>query len=325
MRVAERHRNRLVAHNLLKGSQVDACHSETARERVLQVVPSEIVDTCILLEANAAPAGGLEGAGGASGAGGICGGGRVFSHSPFKNLIWIPASAGIASLNSQTRDLGGILGIELKNNLRIHHYRRVKRIFDLAVALPALLASLPIFALYALFIGLADPGPVFFTQPRVGFGGRKFRVLKLRTMYQNAAQRLGTLLERDPQARAHWETHFKLRRDPRVLPFLGSLVRRFSLDELPQFWNVFRNEMSVVGPRPFPLYHLSSFPDSFRSLRRTVRPGLTGFWQVSARSDADLETQESLDTYYIRNWSLWLDLYIVFRTAGTVVTGRGAY
>jgi lipopolysaccharide/colanic/teichoic acid biosynthesis glycosyltransferase len=128
-----------------------------------------------------------------------------------------------------------------------------------------------------------------------------------------------------PGLSQEWEEHFKLPRDPRIIPWIGSFLRRSSLDELPQLWSVVIGEMSLVGPRPFPQYHLERFPTEFRELRRRVRPGLSGMWQVMVRSNGGIREQQEYDTYYIHNWSLWLDLYVLARTGFAVLAGRGAY
>jgi lipopolysaccharide/colanic/teichoic acid biosynthesis glycosyltransferase len=167
-------------------------------------------------------------------------------------------------------------------------------------------------------------GSPFYAQLRAGKDGRLIKVWKLRTMYPAAEERLEQYLSSNPAARLEWERYFKLTTDPRILPGVGHFLRRTSLDELPQIFNVIKGEMSLVGPRPFPKYHLDQFDTSFQSLRSSVIPGITGLWQVSARSDGDLEVQQALDTYYIRNWSIWIDFYILFRTFGAVVAGRGA-
>jgi lipopolysaccharide/colanic/teichoic acid biosynthesis glycosyltransferase len=224
--------------------------------------------------------------------------GATFSH-----VIVIPNLFGIGTLWVSTRDLGGVLGLEVRQNL----------------------LAVPIVAAAALWIRLVSPGPALFRQEREGANGRTIRIFKLRTMYLGAEELLATHLAENPAAREEWNRYFKLKHDPRIRPGIGRLLRRTSLDELPQIWNVFRGEMSIVGPRPFPVYHLDQFREDFRQMRRRVIPGITGLWQVSSRSEGDLKVQESLDTYYIRNWSPWLDLHILIRTIGAVLFAKGAY
>jgi Undecaprenyl-phosphate galactose phosphotransferase WbaP len=243
----------------------------------------------------------------------------------FPHVILVPDLFGVQSLWVSARDLAGVLGLEVKKNLLVRRNRLLKRTLDYLLGLPLFLASLPFLALFALWIKWVSPGPAFYAQEREGYMGRTIRVWKLRTMYPDAERRLEEFLGRNPEAREEWERFFKLKNDPRVLPGIGHFLRKTSLDELPQLWNVLKGEMSLVGPRPFPRYHLEKFRPEFRELRRSVLPGLTGLWQVSARSEGDLEVQEALDTYYIRNWSIWLDLYILARTVWVVLTRKGAY
>src|ERR1700730_1073466 len=225
----------------------------------------------------------------------------------------------------QVRNLGGVLGIEFTNELLRRRNQLIKRSIDIMVGTICLLGALPVIAICGLLIKIINPGPVFFRQDREGLFGRKFTVWKLRTMYSDAEARLAEILARDLELRRQWEHSVKLPRDPRLLPVIGKLFRRFSLDELPQLWNVITGEMSLVGPRPLPDYHLHMFSADCKKLRSAVRPGLTGMWQVMVRGDGSVDDQERLDTYYIRNWSLWLDLYILARTASAVVMQRGAY
>lgn len=244
---------------------------------------------------------------------------------PFEKVLILPDLYGLQSLWVAPRDLGGVLALEVQNNLRCRHNQIVKRAVDIGLAAVLLLLSLPIFALLAPWIRWVSGGSAFFYHLREGLHGERFRVWKLRTMYPDAAAHLKAHLERHPDARIEWGRFMKLRNDPRVLPFIGRILRRSSLDELPQLWNVLRGEMSLVGPRPLPDYHLAAFDADFRQNRRQVRPGITGLWQVTARSQGDLEVQKKLDTYYIRNWSLWHDLYILYRTPAAVLARRGAH
>lgn len=244
---------------------------------------------------------------------------------PFARVVVVPDLFGMQSLWVSSRDFGGLLGLEVHKNLQRRHNRLLKQAMDYLFGVPLFLLALPLIGAFALWIRRVSPGPAFYTQEREGYGGKTVRVLKLRTMYPDAATRLARHLEENLEARAEWERYFKLKDDPRILPGVGHFLRRTSLDELPQFWHVLTGEMSLVGPRPFPRYHLEKFSPDFRALRHSVRPGITGLWQVSARSDGDLEVQEALDTYYIRNWSPWLDLYLLVRTVVVVLGGRGAY
>lgn len=199
-----------------------------------------------------------------------------------------------------------------------------KRVFDFILAAIACIAALPLVGISALLIKIYSPGPVFFAHERVGYRGKRIKVLKLRTMHTNAQELLEQHLVNNPDAKAEWETHFKLRNDPRIIPIVGKFLRKTSLDELPQLWNILKGEMSIVGPRPFPIYHLNAFSPQFCQLRQQVMPGLTGLWQVSSRSDGDLVIQEQLDRQYIEQRSFWLDMKIIAKTFYVVLAQKGA-
>jgi len=243
----------------------------------------------------------------------------------FSNVIVVPNLFGMATLWVSIREMGGLLGLEVRQNLLIPFNRWLKRTMDFGLAVLLGIAAMPVLAVAALWIRLVSGGSALYYQVRGGEAGRTIRVWKLRTMRSGAEGLLADHLQEFPEAREEWQRYFKLKKDPRILPGIGHLLRRTSLDELPQLWNVLRGEMSLVGPRPFPNYHLEQFQPEFRSLRAKVTPGLTGLWQVSARSNGDLKTQEALDTYYIRNWSPWLDLHILARTIRAVIFCDGAY
>ena len=201
----------------------------------------------------------------------------------------------------------------------------LKRAFDVGVALPFGLVILPVVAVAALLVVRADPGPPLYAQVRVGRFGRPFRLWKLRTMTREADAALERYLRDRATVRRRWEAHFKLTHDPRVIPGVGTFLRRSSLDELPQLWNVVRGDMSLVGPRPLPPYHLAAFDAATRAARARVLPGLTGLEQVAARGDADLRAQRAWDLTYVGRWTPWLDLTILLRTPAAVLRGRGAH
>ncbi len=243
----------------------------------------------------------------------------------FPKIIIVPDLAGVASLWTEPRDLGGLLGLEMQQKLLNGFNWRLKRALDLLISGVGMLLAAPLVAFCAAWICLTSPGSALYFQEREGRNGHIIRVWKLRTMFVNAEQMLQRHLAEEPEAQKEWEMFCKLRRDPRVLPGIGRFLRRTSIDELPQLWNVFKGEMSLVGPRPFPIYHNERFHPEFRSLRTQVTPGLTGLWQVGPRSNGNLSVQLSLDTYYIQNWSLWLDLYIVIRTLRAIFIQEGSY
>ena len=250
---------------------------------------------------------------------------ELVQHLSFPNVIVVPDLFGIQSLWITSRDIGGVLGLEVRKNLLIPSNRLLKRVLDLAISVPLFLITLPFLLACAVWIKLVSPGPAIFSQEREGKGGQRIQMLKLRTMRPDSERALAEYLDGNPSEKADWLRYYKLKKDPRIIAGIGWFLRRYSLDELPQLWNVIKGEMSLVGPRPFPYYHLNSFPEPFRSFRSSVMPGVPGLWQVSARSDGDLEVQQAEDTYYIRNWSIWLDIYVLLRTVRTVLSASGAY
>jgi exopolysaccharide production protein ExoY len=199
----------------------------------------------------------------------------------------------------------------------------IKRTLDISMALSAFVALSPLFILTALLIKLTDRGPIFYRHVRLGHGRRSFACVKFRTMVTNADEVLAEYLRSSPDAAAEWATSRKLKNDPRVTA-VGAVLRKLSIDELPQLINVLRGEMSMVGPRPIvfdevPLYGADI--DFYFS----ARPGLTGVWQVSGRSDAAYSRRVALDRRYVENWSLWTDLVVVIKTVPAVLMARNAY
>jgi Undecaprenyl-phosphate galactose phosphotransferase WbaP len=201
--------------------------------------------------------------------------------------------------------------------------RYAKRMVELASSLVLALVLLPLFGLLAVLVRASSSGPVFFRQQRIGRQRRLFACVKFRTMYTDAEKRLPDLLDGDARTRAEYERYARITNDPRVTP-IGRFLRRTSLDELPQVWNVLRGEMALVGPRPYLPREAEKVGEYLDTIVR-VRPGMTGLWQVSGRAELPFRERNVLDEYYIRNWSLWMDLSILLRTLRAVVGGRGAY
>jgi len=178
-----------------------------------------------------------------------------------------------------------------------------------------------VFAILALLIKLDSPGPVFFRQQRIGKDFKPFQIIKFRTMTADAEQKLQTLLQQSPASRAGFEQHHTLRNDPRITR-LGATLRRFHLDEFPQLWNVLRGEMSLVGPRPVLAAEVEEMGDYAPVILR-VKPGITGWWQVTGKHSVDYAKRIQMETYYISNWSIWMDLTILFKTIGVVLNHKG--
>ena len=242
----------------------------------------------------------------------------------YRKVVLLPdINAGVFAWVTP-RDFNGLVGLGVSRNLLVPTARFIKRLYETALVLLFLPLWLPVVGLLALLVFCTDGKKPFYSQSRSGKNGRLFKAVKLRTMVPDADRVLEGVLEGDAAKRAEWETHFKLKDDPRITP-IGRFLRRFSLDELPQLFNVLAGEMALVGPRPLPDYHHAGLPERARVLRGRVRPGMTGQWQVSGRSDCNLEEMEQWDNFYVRNWSVWMDIYIMACTFRVVLFPRGAY
>ena len=243
--------------------------------------------------------------------------------SIFPHLMIMHNSGTLYNLSVGARQLAGCVSVEVRRDMLLLLPRVTKRFLDLLiVVLVSPCAALAILVLSAL-VRLESPGPVFFGHRRIGRGCTTFRAWKIRTMQVNGEELLKQALAQDGSLREEWLRNHKLRRDPR-LTRVGRLLRRASLDELPQLWNVLVGEMSLVGPRPIVEEEVAAYGQSF-SLYCRVTPGITGLWQVSGRNAISVAERVRLDSYYVRNWSPWLDLHILARTARAVLSGQGAY
>lgn len=243
-----------------------------------------------------------------------------------KTIFYIPDVRKLPVIGMELRYFlrEDVFALELKNNLANPLNYFLKRIFDYFLTLIFLPFALPLCALIALMIKLTSPGPILFVQERVGKGGKPFRLYKFRTMYVDADKRLKELLKNNPEIKAEWEEKFKLTKDPRVTA-IGRFLRKTSLDELPQIFNILKGEMSLIGPRPVTKEELEKYYRENAGLYCLVPPGLTGLWQVSGRNNLTYEERVNLDCWYVRNWSLWLDFVILLKTPKVILTGEGAF
>lgn len=201
----------------------------------------------------------------------------------------------------------------------------IKRSFDILFSLGALIIGLPFFILIGMLIFFTSPGKIIFAHKRVGRGGKTFSCYKFRTMYPNADARLKEILATDPKLKVEWEKTFKLKKDPRVTP-IGAFLRKTSLDELPQFWNVLKGDLSIVGPRPVIQEEVHKYLGVKAVKILSIRPGLTGPWQVSGQSNIDCyQKRIELDEYYVDNRSIILDLKLIAKTIPVMLFSKGAY
>lgn len=240
----------------------------------------------------------------------------------FVHIEYLPTADAFPVFGARAVAFGGVGGFEMQNFARMRAKRFQKRLVDAVLAVFAAIALLPAFIVLPLLIKLTSKGPVFYRQTRLGRYGKPFRIWKFRSMYADADKRLEKLLAENPAAAAEWESERKLRNDPRITPF-GRFLRKTSLDETPQLFNVFAGEMSLIGPRPIVAAEKRHYGGKYAAVS-SVLPGITGLWQVSGRSDADYPQRVALDSYYVLNWSPWMDFWVLARTVFAVVLMRGA-
>ena len=244
-------------------------------------------------------------------------------HSSYRYVINVPKKQSLITTSLHMRDFGGILGYASTNYLTKSFSRLIKRIIDVSLCVIASPFVLILTLIFAILIKIDSPGPVFFGHRRIGKNGKMIRCWKFRSMYADADERLKQILETDPEMAAEWERNRKFTDDPRVTK-VGKFLRKTSMDELPQLWNIITGDMSFVGPRPVTQEEIEKYGGAADYVL-SVTPGLSGMWQISGRSDTGYDERIALDSYYIQNWSIWLDMWIIVKTVWVVLVGKGAY
>ncbi|MDR2433734.1 MAG: undecaprenyl-phosphate galactose phosphotransferase WbaP [Treponema sp.] len=245
------------------------------------------------------------------------------SVSAFRYNVIIPEFFSVTNIWMSVRDFNGVLGFVTSHKLKMPWNLGIKRFIDIFIVILGGLLVLPLLLLIAALIKLSSPGPVLYGHKRLGKNGSHFIAYKFRSMVADSAEQLEKLLESDPEIRREWEENRKLRNDPRITK-IGRFLRRTSFDEFPQLINVLKGEMSLIGPRPIVDAEIEKYGENYSRVF-SVLPGLTGLWQVSGRSDKGYNDRVSYDTYYLQSWSVWLDLWVLFKTFGVVIRGKGAY
>jgi len=240
----------------------------------------------------------------------------------FSSVLVVLDFSPLGSLWVRTMDLEGRLTLKTQYHLLDRKATILKRAFDLLIGVTLGLISLPFLAAIALWVALDSPGGVIYAQERMGRGGRLFPCFKFRTMQVGAEALLKKLLETDPAANQEYQLYHKLTNDPRVTR-VGRILRKFSLDELPQLWNIINGDLSLVGPRAYMPGECAEM-GAYASLILRISPGLTGWWQVMGRHNTTFEERLHLDEYYLSNWSLWMDVFILIKTVWIMISGKGA-
>jgi Undecaprenyl-phosphate galactose phosphotransferase WbaP len=243
--------------------------------------------------------------------------------SQVERVLIVPDFFGLESQWVEARSVSGLLALEVQRHLLRREAQWTKRLLDILGAVLGGLALMPLLLVVALLVAIDSRGPVLFRQPRIGRDGQAFAVWKFRSMRLDAEVLLESYLASNPELRLEWERDQKLRHDPRVTR-LGTWLRRSSIDELPQLWNVLVGEMSLVGPRPIVSGEVERYGQWFELYKR-VSPGMAGLWQVSGRNSLTYDERVQLDVSYIRNWSVWLDLVILAKLPVAIFSSRGAY
>ena len=242
-----------------------------------------------------------------------------------KNVIFVPDLMGAPIGNLELEKLFDekIILLKIKNNLARKYNRIIKRIFDLTVSFLSLVILIPLGVLLSVLIYIDNPGPVVFSHTRIGKSGKEFPCYKFRTMVLEAEKILENHLAENEEAKKEWEKDFKLKNDPRITK-VGFFLRKTSLDEFPQIINVIKGEMSLVGPRPIVKAEVEKYKECIHDYY-LVPPGITGLWQVNGRSDTTYEERVQMDSWYVRNWSIWIDIVYIIKTFKVVIERKGAY
>lgn len=242
-----------------------------------------------------------------------------------RNILFVPNLNGtpVANLDIKRLYTSNVMLLDVKNNLSKRRNKVLKYIFDMTLTIVGTICISPILFIIALWIYIDSPGPVIFKHMRVGKDGKEFPCYKFRSMCVDAKEKLEELLKNDPVARAEWEKDFKLKHDPRITRS-GAFLRKTSLDELPQIFNVLKGEMSLVGPRPIIREEMKRYKNHINEYLM-VKPGIAGMWQCSGRSDIEYDERVNMDSWYVRNWSIWLDIMILWKTLQAVFAKKGAY